>query len=140
MKREESLCWKCKNTCGGCSWTKGFVPVQGWTAKPTTLKYMDRLDSSFMVIDCPKFEAMPFSHREKTLKEIDFIYRFKRFGKLLSLEEQFITSKKLFSDDTITEIANIVNVSERTVFRILAKSREKLRHFEQLAESYREEP
>lgn len=53
-----TLCWRCKNAAGFCSWSdKSFTPVDGWTAIPTKIKngrndYMD----SFEVIECPLFE------------------------------------------------------------------------------------
>lgn len=48
MKKEYSLCWKCKkSTKSGCEWAKNFKPVPGWTAKPTIRGYN--------VKKCPKF-------------------------------------------------------------------------------------
>lgn len=35
MGYKPTLCWSCKNACGGCSWSKSFAPVEGWTARPT---------------------------------------------------------------------------------------------------------
>ena len=44
----ETLCWKCGNALGGCSWSIDFTPVEGWDAKPTA-------HNSYKVYNCPKF-------------------------------------------------------------------------------------
>lgn len=44
----DSLCWYCRNAYASCSWSKFFVPVDGWDAKPTR-------HNSFRVYRCPKF-------------------------------------------------------------------------------------
>ena len=74
--KPETLCFRCGNSCGGCSWSKDFVPVEGWKAEPT-LMYVDYTPSgqpkvlheveSFFVTECPKF----VSDEEKPLKEIN---------------------------------------------------------------------
>ncbi len=58
-----TLCWKCANACGKCSWSDGtFMPVSGWKAKKTRLRVSDRKDDpdrytdSYHVIECPQFE------------------------------------------------------------------------------------
>lgn len=50
-----TLCWNCKNACGGCSWSRSFTPVEGWNARETTLKSADGNIQSFFVTDCPEF-------------------------------------------------------------------------------------
>lgn len=53
-----TLCWECKNACGGCSWSDGsFTPVEGWDAKPTQLvREGKKAMPSYQVISCPKFD------------------------------------------------------------------------------------
>ena len=66
-----TLCWDCKHAVPdrdgekGCSWSRRFIPVDGWVATPTTqiLAYRGdthhrykQTDSSFIVHECPKFE------------------------------------------------------------------------------------
>lgn len=46
----DSLCWHCKYALGGCSWSDGFKPVEGWDAKHTP-RY-----SAFKVYNCPQFK------------------------------------------------------------------------------------
>ena len=31
------LCFLCDKACGGCSWSRDFTPVAGWTATPTRI-------------------------------------------------------------------------------------------------------
>ncbi len=54
-KRKETLCWTCKNACGGCSWSQSFTPVEGWDAKETVLKSSEGEVQSFFVNSCPLF-------------------------------------------------------------------------------------
>ena len=54
-KRDQSLCWNCKNCFGGCSWSKSFEPVEGWRAERTTIEYFNTKTPSFLVRDCPLF-------------------------------------------------------------------------------------
>ena len=62
-----TLCWKCANACGGCSWTERdkktgkvrFQPVEGWKAVAENLKNNGgsgpKVIKSFRVIFCPMF-------------------------------------------------------------------------------------
>ena len=56
-KREENsqICYFCKNACGGCSWSKSFIPVDDWDAEPTIVK--DSLGDfcSYKINKCPQF-------------------------------------------------------------------------------------
>lgn len=46
----ETLCWQCGKSCtGGCSWSKDFVPVNGWVAE------QNQKTGSYSVITCPEF-------------------------------------------------------------------------------------
>ena len=47
-----TICWDCKNACGGCSWSSSLIPVKGWTAIPTH----NCSQSSYLVTECPEFE------------------------------------------------------------------------------------
>lgn len=62
-KKHVTICWRCANNCGGCSWSKNFTPVEGWTAVPTELQARgtgEKNDtiSSYDVYACPEFELM----------------------------------------------------------------------------------
>ena len=66
MQSKATLCWRCANACGGCSWSDGsFTPVPGWNAEPTNV-WIDhspkgepgrcrRVIGSFRVIECPEY-------------------------------------------------------------------------------------
>ena len=54
-KGDQSLCWRCKNCFGGCSWAERFEPVEGWSAERTIIKYFNIETPSFLVRDCPLF-------------------------------------------------------------------------------------
>ena len=62
MKRD-TLCWTCANATGGgvpCEWVQSGRPVEGWTAKPTTINqditgYARRITNSFLIKKCPKY-------------------------------------------------------------------------------------
>ena len=55
LKEDQSLCWRCKNCFGGCSWSESFEPVEGWRAERTTIEYFNTETPSFLVRDCPLF-------------------------------------------------------------------------------------
>lgn len=58
-KSSETLCWLCKNSCGGCSWSSKFIPVEGWEAIPTKINIQDGESiDSFHVIRCPEYEGV----------------------------------------------------------------------------------
>ena len=50
--KNEQLCWRCKKACKGCSWSRDFKPVKGWTALPSK-NYPD----GYRIISCPEFES-----------------------------------------------------------------------------------
>lgn len=52
-----TLCWKCKNATGGCSWSQDFTPVEGWDAKRTRIRLEKgtKHTESFIVKKCPEF-------------------------------------------------------------------------------------
>ena len=60
-----SLCWRCVRSVPGaggkkgCSWSREFVPVNGWTAEPKEIcdskPGCKRVIVSYSVILCPEF-------------------------------------------------------------------------------------
>lgn len=54
-KCKETLCWTCQNACGGCSWSRGLKPVDGWKAKEVT-KASYKGQKSYKVIECPEYK------------------------------------------------------------------------------------
>lgn len=62
--REQSrtLCWDCRNALWGCSWSKHFIPVEGWDATPHMLYANDKKHvgvQSYEVHDCPEYVPDP---------------------------------------------------------------------------------
>ena len=62
---EPSICWFCKNATGGCDWSRGLIPIKGWTARPITIdksdkgkkgQYIKKSKPSFRVSECPEFQ------------------------------------------------------------------------------------
>lgn len=59
--KEDTKCWDCAKACvGGCSWSRDFIPVEGWDAEKT-----EKAEGivSYIVRDCPEFEHDPAEHR-----------------------------------------------------------------------------
>lgn len=58
--QKETLCWTCKKAVGGCSWSRSFRPVEGWTAKKTLIRLSpcqkEDVIESYQVIACPEYE------------------------------------------------------------------------------------
>ena len=57
LKEDQSLCWRCKNCFGGCSWAESFEPVEGWRAERTIIQHFNAETPSFLVRNCPLFAA-----------------------------------------------------------------------------------
>lgn len=55
LKGDQTLCWRCENCLGGCSWSEKFEPVEGWNAERTVIKYFNIETPSFLVRGCPLF-------------------------------------------------------------------------------------
>ena len=57
--KQSTLCWDCKRANGGqdgCSWSKWFIPVEGWDAEPTQMRIMaGNTTDSYIVMHCPQF-------------------------------------------------------------------------------------
>lgn len=64
-KTKDTLCCWCGKFCGGCSWSKDFIPVEGWTATPTiTSGNGCRPVESYLITACPDFVAdRPFTDK-----------------------------------------------------------------------------
>lgn len=59
LDRANTLCWRCGNATGGCSWSRDFEPVPGWNAleRPVMTKNGECRAKSFLVLWCPEFRA-----------------------------------------------------------------------------------
>ena len=55
----DQICWRCKNSCGGCSWSREFIPVSGWTAVRT---FKDR-SWTYCITGCPEFKPEKYNVR-----------------------------------------------------------------------------
>lgn len=56
MQDKPTLCWRCANACGGCSWSADFTPVDGWDAVSTKIWASGGTIDSYRVKKCPKFD------------------------------------------------------------------------------------
>ncbi len=61
--KNETLCWNCINAVPslkcGCSWSREFKPVQGWTAEEAEMRmgtYNEKTVTSYLVLKCPEFK------------------------------------------------------------------------------------
>lgn len=59
-ERRFQLCCYCKKFSGGCSWSRRFEPVEGWTAEPTIIRQRNRHGKydiqSYRITKCPQYE------------------------------------------------------------------------------------
>lgn len=60
--KTQQLCWSCQNavpnpkTGRGCSWSREFKPVKGWTAKlVTTRAYKNEDATTYKIRKCPEY-------------------------------------------------------------------------------------
>ena len=56
-KKDEQLCWSCANACCGCSWSRWYEPVDGWTAEKTVIVQAGYRTESYKVTACPEYES-----------------------------------------------------------------------------------
>lgn len=52
---EYQLCWTCRKACGGCSWSRSFVPVRGWTATPSHIPSNGEYADTYNITECPEY-------------------------------------------------------------------------------------
>ena len=52
---EGQLCWRCKNACGGCSWSQHLIPIKGWLAKKSIIHDNDGDIRTYEIEFCPEF-------------------------------------------------------------------------------------
>lgn len=60
-KCKTNICFDCKKAVCGCSWSRNFTPVDGWTAEPTSTTYALksgelRAINGYHITACPEFE------------------------------------------------------------------------------------
>lgn len=87
----KQICWNCKNACGGCSWSREFKPVKGWTATPTNIIGNNYIIPSYSITACPKYIPENKNFKVKIDKQIAeelgislrHYYRKKRKGLIL---------------------------------------------------------
>lgn len=65
------LCFLCDKACGGCSWSRDFTPVAGWTATPTQINPGGAVPptSSYHIEDCPESSGVRPPRLEDISKE-----------------------------------------------------------------------
>lgn len=107
---KETICWKCANACGGCSWSqKRAKPVDGWEAIRRDLY---RGIESYIVLSCPKF--VPDRQDEK-----------KKAGKIRvwTLEETRRLHRMREQGFTVQQCAEILKRSKEAVKKKLIRDR-----------------
>ena len=52
-----NICFDCRKALGGCSWSRDFIPVPGWTAEPAVLKCGgSESTQTYRITACPLFD------------------------------------------------------------------------------------
>lgn len=83
FETKTNICFDCQKACGGCSWSKKFEPVPGWTAEPVLLNLgkvhsKKRHVRTYHITACPEFvkdEKRKPSHGELTEEQFAFLMR-----------------------------------------------------------------
>lgn len=55
VQSRANICFRCQKAICGCSWSREFVPVDGWTAEPVILKGFGKDVPSYHITACPEF-------------------------------------------------------------------------------------
>lgn len=55
--KRENVCWTCKKSYGGCSWSDFFVPVKGWDAEKDLLRagVKNKKTDTYKIRYCPEY-------------------------------------------------------------------------------------
>lgn len=126
---KESLCWKCNKTCGGCSWTRNFKPVDGWVATKRIFRYKDgKVIKSYCVNSCPEFEAFRQIIARDCKAETNAL--FQKYKDYLSEKDKVILLAYLI--ETNKSAASKIGISERQFCRRVALIKKRLENMEHL--------
>lgn len=128
-----TLCWKCNNTCGGCSWSKSFKPVKGWTAKKTMVKDSVELIESYIVIDCPKFEPLKTYNQCASKRQDDLYNSYITHKSYFTKQEQILM--RMYFEKKSSEAAKELGMSRKTLFRKVDLAKLKLKKLEERCET-----
>lgn len=122
--KSNELCFHCDNACGGCSWSREFKPVPGWTAEPTQLRTDGGTGtcSSYHITFCPEFcgDAEP-KERKKEDVNIALIEATMRELRLALRKSPYAMAKKInVSSKTLNliESGNGNRLSYKTLMRV----------------------
>ena len=102
MCNKGTLCWKCSNATGGCSWSKSLLPIDGWETEEKIIDHQP----THKVISCPEFVAdnkkkvavEDIAHlTDVTLRTVDRHLNAEKFDKLnrLLFDDQYLLVEKL---------------------------------------------
>ena len=50
-----NICFDCQKAVCGCSWSKNFTPIPGWTAEPSVLTGFGKRIETYHITECPEF-------------------------------------------------------------------------------------
>ena len=97
--KEMTLCWDCANACtDGCSWSKSFIPVEGWDAVEM---HIGR-DPSYLVKECPKFVP---DDKDSRLRDLDTDGCLRLAEKLMEItREDYIKGRQ----ETVDEVERFI--------------------------------
>lgn len=117
-QEHDTLCWGCEKASGRCSWSKKFVPVEGWKAIPTT--------KSFDVYECPEFEPLKAMNTRRFLDEVNFVKieaeNQREANKRNRKEFREMLRKMIFEEGkSVPEIAKETGCSRMMLYRIKKK-------------------
>ena len=54
--KNEQLCWRCKRATGNCPWSATREFIDGWKAKPITIKDGNLKVNTYHIKECPLFD------------------------------------------------------------------------------------
>lgn len=111
--RSSQLCWDCQRALPlrGCPWADNFQPVEGWTATP---KVLTGNVHTFAIRECPLFLADKPATEDTEEVPKRYIVQYTKKGRKFVAEYP-----------TIAEVEKVLNVSQRTVYRMLRNPLEK---------------
>lgn len=132
----ETLCWRCKNAVPGakygCSWSRGFKPVDGWTARETKIMRSAGeyyyADTSYLVKKCPEY--IPDKPKPKVVvtsyDSLEILCRKLLYYADLTAPQRIVLQMRYIQNMKRREIAEQRKISINTLDSMLTRAKKKI--------------
>lgn len=135
---KETLCWTCQHAAGPdrCSWSRAFIPVEGWNARRSDLRCDNRMIESYFVQKCPQYRADTWERKqaaragrmglELSEKQKEAVQRLRYLHDEQALSHTQIAEQVGYAASSVVKWASMAQaMSEQAAENILRKAAER---------------